>query len=260
MRRGVAKPGLVYIVGAGPGDPELLTLKAARLIESADDLVVDALVPLALYRSARGRVVYVGKRAGRPRIAQEDIGRILVDLALAGRTVVRLKGGDPGVFGRAAEEIEALDAHNIAWEMVPGVSSALAAPALVGVALTARGTADRLLIVSGHARAEACDTLPTLLPFDSQTTVVVLMGLGQLEALVDRAKRVGFPAELPAVVVSQAGTPEQKHVATTLNNIVQATRDASLMAPATLILGRVNQRALQVAQERGNLKTDNGIA
>ncbi len=236
--------GKVSIVGAGPGDPELLTLKAARLIEDADDLLVDALVPAPVYQRARGRVIYVGKRAGRPHVSQDEICRILVELGLAGRRVVRLKGGDPGVFGRAAEEIDALAAAGVAWELVPGVSSALAAPALAGITPTARGVADRLLIMTAHKQASA--PLPEVPPYVASQTVVLLMGLSGLPELARAALAAGYPRELPAVMVSHAGQKTQRVIGARLDGIAAAVAEAGLTAPATLVLGWTASRALAV--------------
>ncbi len=235
--------GYVYLVGSGPGDPELLTVKAARLIAAADDLVVDALVPPALYAGVPGRVVYVGKRAGRPHVSQEEIGRILVDLAKAGRTVVRLKGGDVGLFARAAEEIDSLAAAGIGWEIVPGVSSALAAPALAGVPVSERGVADRVLVITGHKRAGGSSPVPALPSFDARQTLIVLMGLGHLEQLVAAALACGYPRQLDCLAVSCAGRDDQRQVAAPLGEFAVAVRRAELGAPTTLIMGRVARRA-----------------
>lgn len=239
--------GRVAIVGAGPGDPELLTLRAARLIAEADDLVVDALVPAAVYRGSPARVLYVGKRAGRPSISQREIEAILVRLARAGRRVVRLKGGDPCLFGRGGEEMRALEAAGIAYELVPGVSSALAAPAAAGIAVTERGSADRLVLVTGHRRAGHPRPVPRLPPYDPAATVVVLMGMGSLAELVAGALADGYPADLPAAVVSQATLATQRSVARPLGELVVAVSEAALATPATLVVGRVAARALDLA-------------
>jgi len=235
--------GSVAIVGAGPGDPELLTVRAARLIAEADDLVVDALVPPTVYRESRGRIVYVGKRAGRPRIAQDEINEILVELARAGRRVVRLKGGDPGLFGRAAEEMDALDQAGIPWELVPGISSALAAPAAAGVPITERGVAEQLVVVTGHRREDHPEPVPALPPYDADRTLVLLMGLRTLPALLDAARAAGYPADLPSAAVAHAGWPTERIVAAPLVELAQRVAVAGLEAPVTFVLGRVARRA-----------------
>jgi uroporphyrin-III C-methyltransferase len=201
--------GKVWIVGAGPGDPELLTVRAAKLIAQADDLVVDALVAPEIYRGARGRVIFVGKRAGRPRLSQRRIEEILVQLARERRRVVRLKGGDPSLFARLAEEVQALDAAGVPYEIVPGVSSLMAVPLAAGIPLTDRDAADRVVIMTGHRSAEG-DAEPAVdLPrYDERTTYVLFMGLARLGELVREAIAKGFPADLPAVVVSKASLPD----------------------------------------------------
>ncbi|MEE8408241.1 MAG: uroporphyrinogen-III C-methyltransferase [Myxococcota bacterium] len=226
----------VAIVGAGPGDPELLTIRAAALIEQADDLVVDALVPPAVYARARGRVIYVGKRSGKPRIDQAEINAILVDLARAGRAVVRLKSGDPGLFGRLSEEMIALAAAGIDIELVPGVSSALAAPLCAGVPLTARGVTDRVTILTGQARA-GTETTPSLPAYDAEQTVVVMMGLAILPGLVERAVAAGYPPDLPATVIGHATQPTEQILAAPLGDLPRVVRQARLESPATVVIG-----------------------
>lgn len=235
----------VALVGAGPGDPDLLTVAAARLIAEADDLLVDALVPPRLYQGSRAQVIYVGKRAGRPHVSQQEIQSILIRLARSGRRVVRLKGGDPCVFGRGGEEMRALDEAGIPFCLVPGVSSALAAPAAAGIPVTERDTADELVVVTGHRRRGHPQPAPRLPAYRSTRTVVVLMGLGGLGPLVDGALADGYPADLPAAVISQATLPDQRTVAAPLGQLVDAVAAAGLTPPATVVLGRVAQRAVE---------------
>jgi uroporphyrin-III C-methyltransferase len=242
----MAGQGEVVLVGAGPGDPELLTRRGYALIGEADDLVVDALVPKAVYRHGRGRVVHVGKRAGRPHVSQADICRILVDLARAGRRVVRLKGGDPGVFARAAEEIDALEAAGVRWSVVPGVSSVLAAAAAARLPLTARGNADRIVVITG---TQAAGERPELPPYDPCATLVVLMGLAGLDALCADLLKRGFPPSTPAVLVSNASLPQQQQVTGCVRDIGARAMGAGLSAPATLIVGAVAGR-VTVGQDR----------
>lgn len=235
--------GKVWIVGAGPGDPDLLTLRAARLIAEADDLVVDALVAAEVYHGARGRVIYVGKRAGRPRPSQRQIEEILVRLAREGRRVVRLKGGDPALFARLGEEVRALEAASVPYEIVPGVSSLLAVPLAAGIPLTDRELADRVLVLTGHRSGEEGDEPPVELPaYDLSTTYVLFMALGRLERLVEAALERGFPADLPAVVVSRATLPGERWVAAPLGSLAEAVTAAGIEAPATAVLGRVAER------------------
>src|SRR5205814_426423 len=169
-------PGLVSLVGAGPGDPELLTVRAVARLQAADLVLYDALVdPATLRHAAHARWAYVGKRAGRHSISQETIERIMIRRALRGERVVRLKSGDPFVFGRGGEEALALAAAGVPCEIVPGVSSAVAAPALSGIPVTHRGLASAFLVVSGHAEPAWRPVLRALQP--QSATVVVLMGL-----------------------------------------------------------------------------------
>ena len=235
--------GKVWIVGAGPGDPELLTVRAARLIAEADDLVVDALVAAEVYHGAPGRVIYVGKRAGRPRPSQRQIERVLVELAREGRRVVRLKGGDPALFARLGEEIRALEQASVPYEIVPGVSSLLAVPLAAGIPLTDREHADRVLVLTGHKRAEHGAEPPVELPaYDPCTTYVLFMALGRLDRLVEAALERGFPADLPAAVVSKASLPGERWVAAPLSSLAETVAAAALEAPATVVLGRVTER------------------
>ena len=198
------RPGSVALVGAGPGDPDLLTRRAAARLAAADVVFYDALVdPDVLDLAGKAQRIYVGKRAGRPAIRQTLINQLLVRAARRGQRVVRLKGGDPFVFGRGGEEALALVAAGIPFEVVPGISSALAAPALAGIPVTHRGSAASFVVVSGHAPAAFEPVLGSLAPHS--TTVVVLMGLasaGEISALLigrgwsgsdaggDRARRV----------------------------------------------------------------------
>jgi len=237
------RPEKVWIVGAGPGDPELLTVRAARLIAEADDLLVDALVPPAVYQGVKARILYVGKRSGRPHLSQREIEDILVRLAREGRRVVRLKGGDPAVFARLGEEVRALEGAGVPWEAVPGVSSFLAAAQAVGIPLTDRGEADRFVVLTGHGGEGR--SLPSLPAFDAATTVVLLMAIGNLGELVAAALDAGYPAELPAVAVSQASLPGERRVAAPLEALPRAVASARLETPATVLIGQVAKRLTQ---------------
>src|SRR5215208_1077336 len=174
--------GRVSLVGAGPGDPELLTLRAVRRLREADLVLYDALVPTEILAFAsRARRFYVGKRAGRASIEQDAINRLMIREARRGHRVVRLKCGDPFVFGRGGEEALALAAAGIACEVVPGVTSALAAPLLAGIPVTHRGLASAFLVVSGHAESAYGPVLRSLAP--GSATVVILMGLANRAAI-----------------------------------------------------------------------------
>jgi uroporphyrin-III C-methyltransferase len=198
--------GLVSLVGAGPGDPELLTLRAARRLAEADLVLYDALVaPETLALAPRARRFFVGKRPGRPGIGQEAIHRLMILWARRGRRVVRLKCGDPFVFGRGGEEVQALVEAGVPLEVVPGLSAALACPALAGIPLTHRGVASSFVVLSGHS-SDAFGPIVDALPPRS-ATLVVLMGLATRGALTARLLARGWDAATPTALTIAASTP-----------------------------------------------------
>jgi uroporphyrin-III C-methyltransferase len=197
--------GLVSLVGAGPGDPELLTIKAVRRLEGADLVLYDALVdPETLAYAPRARRFFVGKRAGRPAIQQAAINRLMIREARRGRTVVRLKCGDPFVFGRGGEEALALAAAGVRCEIVPGVTSAVAAAGLAGIPVTHRGIASSFIVVSGHAEPAFGPVLRGLPP--GSATVVVMMGLGNRGEIMRVMLEAGWSARTPVAVLHGAST------------------------------------------------------
>lgn len=217
--------GLVSLVGAGPGDPDLLTRKAARRLAEADLVLYDALVaPETLDLAGQARRFYVGKRAGRPHVGQEQIHRIMIQAARRGARVVRLKGGDPFVFGRGGEEALALAAAGVPFEVVPGISNAVAAPALAGIPVTHRGVSSGFLVVSGHAEAAWRPALESLAP--NALTLVVLMGLGTRAAIASLLLSRGWPAHTPAAVVWGASRPEGATWRGTLSELSAAEPEA----------------------------------
>ncbi len=229
-----AARGTVYLVGAGPGDPELLTIRALRLLESADVIFHDDLVPEEILALANRQalVTTVGKRCGRPRITQAGIQTLLVESARAGQSVVRLKSGDPLIFGRAAEEIAALRSAGIPFVVVPGVTAALAAGASLGISLTDRASASKLILMTGHHAAEKAESKPLWegsLPRDA-TAVVYMPGraLGRLQA---ELRAAGLAEDTPCAAVSHAAKPQQSYVASTL-----ASLDRLQCGPAPLLL------------------------
>ena len=206
---GMREPGLVSLVGAGPGDPELLTVRAVARLRAADVVLYDALVDRAALRYApRARWAYVGKRAGRKSISQETIERVMVRRALRGERIVRLKSGDPFVFGRGGEEALALAAAGIPCEVVPGVSAAVAGPALSGIPLTHRGLVSAFVVVSGHAEAAFAPVLRSLAP--GAATVVVLMGIATRADIAALLISRGWDPQTPAAVLLSASTPEAR--------------------------------------------------
>jgi uroporphyrin-III C-methyltransferase/precorrin-2 dehydrogenase/sirohydrochlorin ferrochelatase len=225
--------GHVALVGAGPGDPELLTVKAVRLIESADVLLHDDLVPEAILDLAapRAEIVNVGKRCGTKTITQEEINALMIEHARAGRSVVRLKSGDPLLFGRAAEEMGALDEAGVPYEIIPGVSAAFAAAAALGRSLTDREWASHVIFSTGHhAQSHNREALPAL---EAGTRVVYMPGR-DLNLLVAEWRAEGLPADLPCALVSRAAQPDQLVVHTTLGELASVCHGA---APSILIAG-----------------------
>lgn len=229
--------GRVALVGAGPGDPALLTRKAVSLLRHADLVLYDALVPAAMLKIARGaRRFYVGKRAGRHSMTQDAINRLMIRAARRGDRVVRLKCGDPFVFGRGGEEAMALRAANIDVEVVPGVTAAFAAPALAGIPVTHRGCATGVVIVSGHAEQAFKPLLESLRP--GSATLVVLMGLATRALLARHLQQRGWPAETAAAIVFGAAQPGACAWTGRLDELADAPL-ADTSAPGTIVIGAV---------------------
>jgi uroporphyrin-III C-methyltransferase/precorrin-2 dehydrogenase/sirohydrochlorin ferrochelatase len=230
--------GSVTLVGAGPGDPELLTLKAVRHLEEADLVLYDALVdPETLRHAARARRFFVGKRAGRPAIRQDAINRLMIREARRGHKVVRLKCGDPFVFGRGGEEALALAAAGIRCEVVPGVTSAIAAPLLAGIPVTHRGLASAFVVVSGHAESAYGPVLRSLTP--GSATIVVLMGVANRGAIVNELRASGWAPQTPAAMLFGASHPGAEEWHGTLDSLGadDAVEDTHL--PGVIVVGAV---------------------
>ena len=234
--------GFVSLVGAGPGDPGLITVKAFEYIKRADTIVYDRLVnPDLLDHAAEScELVYVGKTPKHHTRTQDEINEILVAEAQKGKLVVRLKGGDPFLFGRGGEEAEVLAENGIPFEVVPGVTSAIAAPAFAGIPVTHRDLSSSVVIVTGHENPEKTrasvdwDALA-----DGPDTIVVLMGLGNLASIADRLIRAGKPPDTPVALIQDATTPDQETVTGTLADIVQRASEAGLRPPAVAVIGQV---------------------
>lgn len=238
MSAGALRRGFVSLVGAGPGDADLLTRRAAARLAEADVVLYDALVDLAVLDLApKAQRVFVGKRAGRPAVRQEFINRLMIRAARRGRTVVRLKGGDPFVFGRGGEEALALAAAGIAFEVVPGISSAIAAPALAGIPVTHRGISTGFVVVSGHADAAYRPILEHLTP--QSCTVVVLMGLRGIQSIAELLTARGWQPLTPAAVVFAAGTPAADVWTLTLAELQRGIERSDASLPGTVIIGDV---------------------
>jgi len=236
------KSGRVYLVGAGPGDPGLMTLKGLACVRQADVIVYDRLIDESILKEApeRAEKIYVGKASNRHTLPQEAINQLLVEKAREGKTVVRLKGGDPFVLGRGGEEAEALALGNIPFEVVPGVSSAVAGPAYAGIPVTHRGVASSFTVVTGHRASDrsephiAWDKLAT-----GTDTLVILMGIGNLSHLVEQLIKYGKPFSTPVAVITQGTTSRQRCVTGTLEDIVERVSAEDLKPPSVIVIGDV---------------------
>lgn len=234
--------GLVSLVGAGPGDPELITLKGLRRLRAADVVVHDALIAYELLAECRpdAEIVDAGKRADGPARPQEWINRLLIARAQRGLHVVRLKGGDPFVFGRGGEEAEALQAVGIAWEVVPGVSSAIAVPAYAGIPLTHRTYAASFAVISGHEPASREESrLRWHALAQGIDTLVFLMGTRRLNEITAQLITHGRPSDTPAAVIHWGTTEAQASLVATLGTIAATVAHANLQPPTLLIVGEV---------------------
>jgi len=231
---------MVYLVGAGPGDPALMTLKGRALLGSCGALVYDHLASRQFLEwvPSTCRKIYVGKQAGHHSMKQDEINAVLVELALSGLTVVRLKGGDPFVFGRGGEEIQALEAHGIPYETVPGVTSAVAVPECAGIPVTHRGVSRSFHVITGHT-LDGKDCLPpefeTYGPLPG--TLVFLMGLGQLPAIVAGLIRGGMDQDTPAAVIEKGTLPDQRVVRAPLSGIYAKAMEEGISTPAIIVVG-----------------------
>jgi uroporphyrinogen III methyltransferase/synthase len=242
--------GRVAFVGAGPGHPGLLTARALELIALADVILYDRLIPSSALAGARGdaELRYVGKEGGGPSVPQEQIEALMLERALGGALVVRLKGGDPFVFGRGGEEALALAAAGIEFEVVPGVTAGVAAAAYAGIPVTHRGLASAVALITAHedpAKEETAIDWGALAAFPG--TLVFYMGVRTLPTLTARLIEAGRPAEQPAAVVAHGTLPEQQTVLGTLATIAAEAATAGVSAPAVTIVGEVAALAADLA-------------
>ncbi|WP_207791970.1 uroporphyrinogen-III C-methyltransferase [Siccirubricoccus phaeus] len=245
---GAGMAGRAFLVGAGPGDPDLLTLKAARLIGEADVLLFDSLVGREILALAKpgARLVDVGKRCGRPSAQQAAINRLIATHARAGRMVVRLKGGDPFVFGRGGEELASLRAAGVAVEVVPGITTALAVGAALQVPLTHRGMARGLHLLTAHTREGE-------LPAHDWTalarggTLAIYMGVRTLPLLAARLLTAGMAPETPAIAVQSVTLPEERRIPGTLADIADRVAAAGGEGPTLVLIGEIAAMALPAA-------------
>lgn len=232
--------GKVFLVGAGPGDPDLLTVRAARLLARAEVVVYDHLVGDGVLDAVAPTAerIYVGKQRGVHALPQSEINGLLVRLARQGRDVIRLKGGDPFVFGRGGEELQVLAAHGVQFEVVPGITAACGIASYAGIPLTHRDHAQACIFVTGHLKDGSCDLDWAALARPRQT-VVIYMGLAALSEICLQLVAHGLPADTPAAVVQQGTTLEQQVVSATLANLSARVAEAALESPCLIIVGEV---------------------
>jgi uroporphyrin-III C-methyltransferase/precorrin-2 dehydrogenase/sirohydrochlorin ferrochelatase/uroporphyrin-III C-methyltransferase len=239
--------GTVYLVGAGPGDPDLLTVKALRLLKSADVVVYDRLVSEEILDNvpAGATRIYVGKQDGHHHMSQTDINQLLVALARRNQAVVRLKGGDPFVFGRGSEEALVLARHGIPFEIVPGITAASGCTAYAGIPLTHRELSRRVMFVTGRCSSAEPPRIDASVAADEECTLVVYMGLRQLPDIVARLLQAGRPADTPVAVIENGSLPTQRRCITRLDSLLQAIESHGVQSPALVVIGRV----VDLAQE-----------
>ncbi len=231
--------GKVFLVGAGPGDPELLTLKAVKAIRAADVLLVDDLVhdDVLAFAPASARIIYVGKRGGCKSTPQEFMERLMIAEAKQGRVVVRLKGGDPFMFGRGGEECEALRDAGIACEIVNGITAGMAAPASVGIPLTHRDICHGAIFVTGHA-GEDVKTAPNWRALAATgLPLVIYMGVARCESIQRDLLDAGMRGSMPIAIVQNATRSDQRSIATTLRDLVEDIRASAIGSPAIMVVG-----------------------
>ena len=234
--------GKVYLVGAGPGDPDLITRKGLRLLQRADVVIYDRLIPPQLLEETRpdAELINAGKQPTRHRLAQADINALIIDRALKGNEVVRLKGGDPLVFGRGGEEALACRDYGILFEIVPGVSSAFAVPAYAGIPLTQRHVSSAFTVITGHEAPGKQDSdinYAALAKLGG--AIVVLMGVKQLPMITAQLIEHGMPRDMPAAVIEWGATPRQRTYVGTVATIAPVARDREIRPPAITVIGEV---------------------
>ena len=236
------KPGTVYLVGAGPGDPDLITRKGARLLRQADVVVYDRLIPFELLDEARpdAELINAGKQPTRHRLAQSEINRLLIERALAGQDLVRLKGGDPFIFGRGGEEALACREAGIPFEVVPGVSSALAVPAYAGIPLTQRRISSAFTVIAGHEDpTKSGSSVNYEAVAQLGGTIVILMAVKRLPAITRQLIAHGLDADTPAALIEWGATARQRSFIGTAERIAAIARRAEIRPPAITVIGAV---------------------
>ena len=236
----------VFLIGAGPGDPDLITLKAIKALQTAEVVLVDDLVNRELLGHAlQARVIHVGKRGGCKSTPQTFINRLMIRLARQGHIVARLKGGDPFLFGRGGEEMLALRAAGVSVEIVPGITSGIAAPAAVGIPVTHRGATHGVTFVTGHTQDGRYPNWAALAA--GGTTLAIYMGMQQLDTIVAELLAAGLAGDMPAAAIQNGTLQHQRHVACTLRQLPQAVAREGLGSPAIVVIGQVAALAQSAA-------------
>lgn len=245
--------GYVYLVGAGPGDPGLITVKGLELLKTCDTVIYDRLAAEELldYTREDCEKINVGKRVGRHAVCQEEINEIIVREASKGKRIVRLKGGDSFVFGRGGEEVEALEAAGIGYELVPGVTSSISVPELAGIPVTHRKVSRSFHVITGHT-ADGENQLPEDFEHLAKVngTLIFLMGVGNIEKIMDRLMEHGKSGKTKAAVISKGGTSEQRVVRGTVDTIAQIVRQEQIEAPAVIVVGEVAGYSMVCKQKK----------
>jgi len=234
--------GKVYLVGAGPGDPDLITVKGLRMVREADVLIYDRLIHPSILEQARPEAqrLYVGKKSDHHTVPQDEINAMMVKEARKGKSVVRLKGGDPFVFGRGAEEVLYLVEQGIPWEVVPGVTSATAVPAYTGIPITHRECSSMVSIITGHeVFTEGKPSLRYDLIGPNDSTLVILMGMTNLKKITEELLRNGRPGATPACIITRGTYAEQQVLTGTLADLVEKKDAAGLKPPGIVVIGDV---------------------
>jgi len=236
----------VYLVGTGPGDPELLTVKALRLIQNADVVIYDRLVSEGILEQIPAGVskIYVGKKTGNHTLPQDEINQLLLKLAETKRTIVRLKGGDPFIFGRGSEEALLLAQNGINFEIVPGITAASACTTYAGIPLTHRGLSQGVQIVTGHSQADQPLELDWASLADENKTTVIYMGFANRELISNKLIEAGLDKNTPAAAIQNGTTARQNSILTTLENLAEDT--SMLQAPVIFVIGKVVSLANQL--------------
>ncbi len=237
----MTQSAIVYLVGTGPGDPELITVKALRLIRCADVVIYDRLVSdeILEFIPPDASRIYVGKKSGEHTLSQDEINQLLIKLANRKRTIVRLKGGDPFIFGRGSEEAQILAQHGIAFEVIPGITAASACASYAGIPLTHRGLAQGVQIVTGHSQAGTPLELDWQGLADDNKTIVIYMGLANINLICRKLIEAGLDENTPAAIIQNGTTPRQKCILTTLLQLTSVARFTIKQPPVIFIIGKV---------------------